>query len=64
MAWWIPRKRRESQLGGLVRDSEGVEVRLGDRVRIFDVDTGVVVFSIDKDEYSAEFPKEDWNSIK
>jgi hypothetical protein len=40
--------------------SNGVEVRLGDRIRLFGGDIGLVVFSIDTDEYSAEFPREDW----
>jgi len=36
------------------------EVRLGDRVRMGDDSGGVVVFSIDTDEYSEEYPKADW----
>jgi hypothetical protein len=44
--------------------SDGAEVRLGDRVRLFDADMGVVVFSIDTDEYSEDFPRGDWAYLK
>ena len=43
---------------------DGTEIRLGDRVRLYGVQTGVVVFSIDTDEYSDEFPKGDWAYLK
>ena len=42
-----------------MRDSNGVEVRLGDRVQLYGVDVGIVVISIDTDEYANEFPKAD-----
>jgi hypothetical protein len=38
---------------------DGQIVRIGDKVLLGD-DEGVVVFSIDTDEFSVEFPKEDW----
>jgi hypothetical protein len=38
-------------------------IRLGDRVLIANHVTGIVVFSIDTDEYSPEFPKEDWEYL-
>ena len=38
---------------------DGRQARIGDHVRIQDFE-GVVVFSIDTDEYSADFRKEDW----
>jgi hypothetical protein len=41
--------------------SDGVEVRLGDRVQLYNVEAGIVVFSIDTSEYSDEFPKGDWS---
>jgi hypothetical protein len=47
-----------------MRYRDGVEVRLGDRVKVFDADVGTVVFSIDTDEYAAEFPKAVWNYLK
>ena len=42
----------------------GEEVRLGDKVKLWEGCFGVVVFSIDTDEYSAEFPKEDWSYLR
>ncbi|HEY1151582.1 MAG TPA: hypothetical protein VGF27_23605 [Pseudoduganella sp.] len=40
--------------------SDGQEVRVGDRVRMGDDSDGVVVFSIDRDEYAADYPKAEW----
>ena len=37
---------------------DGVEMRLGDRVRIVNGDTGVVVASMDTGEFSADYPRE------
>lgn len=39
---------------------DGQEVRVGDRVRRGDDDGGVVVFSIDRDEYATDYPKAEW----
>jgi hypothetical protein len=39
--------------------ADGAQNRRGDRVRLFDMQTGVVVFSVDADEYSEEFPKDE-----
>jgi hypothetical protein len=47
-----------------MRYIDGVEVRLGDRVRIYDSDSGTVVFSIDAGEYSEGFPEKDWGYLK
>jgi len=47
-----------------MKDSNGVEIRLGDRVRIYDMDIGIVVVSVDTDEYSDEFPQNDWGYLK
>lgn len=44
--------------------ADGVEIRQGDRVRLYGVQTGVVVFSVDTDEYSDEFPKDEWAYLK
>ncbi|MBR0968507.1 hypothetical protein JQ554_30515 [Bradyrhizobium diazoefficiens] len=44
--------------------SGGQDVRLGDRVRLGDDDGGVVVCSIDTDEYSAAAPKAEWSYLK
>ena len=39
-------------------------IRLGDRVTMGSGINGVVVFSIDTDEYSPEFPKDKWEYLK
>lgn len=38
---------------------DGREARLGDRVRLGEKE-GIVVFSIDTDEFSESFPREEW----
>ncbi len=38
---------------------DGREARLGDRVRLGERE-GIVVFSIDTDEFSEAFPREEW----
>jgi hypothetical protein len=43
--------------------AKGKQVRLGDRVMVADHVTGIVVFSVDTDEYSPEFPKENWGYL-
>ncbi len=44
-------------------DSKGRLIRLGDRVAIGRGLDGVVVLSIDTDEFSPEFPKADWEYL-
>jgi hypothetical protein len=39
---------------------DGIEARLGDRVRITNGDTGTVIASMDTDEYGPEATKENW----
>ncbi|QGW64737.1 hypothetical protein GOY17_07290 [Lysobacter soli] len=39
---------------------DGQEVRVGHRVRLGEDSGGVVVFSIDRDEYAADYPKAEW----
>lgn len=41
----------------------GQESRLGDRIRIGGDSSGVVVCSIDTDEYTPEFPREQWSYL-
>jgi hypothetical protein len=41
-------------------DANGMLIRLGNRVSIGNAIDGVVVFSIDTDEFSTEFPKDKW----
>jgi len=46
-----------------MRYKNGSAVRLGDRVRLSNGDEGTVVFSIDTDEYSPDFPKAEWSYL-
>ena len=41
-------------------DEKGKLIRVGDRLNIAPGLEGTVVFSIDTDEFSPEFPKSDW----
>jgi hypothetical protein len=42
---------------------DGQEARLGDRKRVGGDFTGLVVCSIDTDEYTREFPREQWSYL-
>jgi hypothetical protein len=42
---------------------DGQEVKVGDRVKLGQ-DGGIVVASMDTDEYSEEHPKEQWGYLK
>ncbi len=44
--------------------SDGQEVMLGDKVRLGEDGGGVVVCSIDRNEYSEHQPKEKWEYLK
>lgn len=43
---------------------DGQEVKLGDKVKLGQDEGGVVVCSIDDDEYSDDYPKEQWGYLK
>jgi len=43
---------------------DGQEVRLGDQVKLGENDGGVVVASIDTDEYSDGYPAAQWDYLK
>jgi hypothetical protein len=43
---------------------DGQEVRLGDRVKLGQDDSGVVVASIDAGEYAAAHPRAQWSYLK
>jgi hypothetical protein len=47
-----------------LRYPDGQEIRLGDTVRMDGGAEGVVVFSIDTDEYPDEFPRAHWEYLK
>ena len=42
---------------------DGSEARMGDRVRFPNGDEGTIVCSIDTDEYTAEFTRENWADL-
>jgi hypothetical protein len=42
---------------------EGAEVRMGDRVELWDGNAGVVVCSIDSNEYSVSYPQAAWAQL-
>jgi len=44
--------------------ADGSDARLGDRVRIVNGDTGVIVASMDTNEYSAEYPAENYAHLQ
>jgi hypothetical protein len=44
--------------------SDGTEARLGDRVRITNGDSGVIVASMDTSEFSSEYPAENYADLK
>jgi hypothetical protein len=43
---------------------DGIEIRIGDKVRFANGEHGEVVFSIDTNEWSLDFPKEHWLHLK
>jgi hypothetical protein len=47
-----------------MKDCNGREVRLGDRVKLWDGKHGTVVCSIDTKEFSAEYPESEWSYLK
>jgi len=42
----------------------GQEVRLGDNVKLWSDAEGIVVCSIDTNEYSKEYPESEWGYLK
>ena len=43
---------------------DGQEMRLGDKLEMWDGCTGEVVCSFDTDEYGPSYPKEEWAYLK
>ncbi|MFZ2727852.1 MAG: hypothetical protein WAX77_16490 [Methylococcaceae bacterium] len=43
---------------------DGKEVEIGDKVELWNGNNGVVVCSIDRDEYSELYSKNDWGYLK
>lgn len=44
--------------------SDGQEVRLGDSVKLWEGCYGVIVCSLDTNEYTVDYPKEEWGYLK
>jgi hypothetical protein len=44
--------------------SDGQEARLGDKVKLWEGCYGVVVCSMDTNEYPVEYPKDEWGYLK
>lgn len=44
--------------------ADGQPIRVGDRVKLWNECDGLVVCSIETDEYSAEYTKEEWGYLK
>ncbi len=42
---------------------DGTEAHIGDRVELWDGNVGVVVFSIDTNEYSEAYPEDKWKEF-
>jgi len=43
---------------------DGREIRMGDHVRLSNNEGGVVVFSIDTNEFSDEYPRSEWGYLE
>jgi hypothetical protein len=46
-----------------MRYPDGQEIRLGDRMKLWDGSEAIVVCSIDTQEYSRDFPGEHWEYL-
>ena len=42
----------------------GQEVRVGDKIKLWDDQPGTVVCSIETDEFSKDYPKTEWGYLK
>jgi hypothetical protein len=47
-----------------MKDCNGQEVRIGDRVELWKGNHGTVVCSIDTGEYTADYPESAWGYLK
>ncbi len=47
-----------------MRYPNGAPIKIGDRIKLANGETGTVVFSVDTDEYSSGFPKKEWQYLK
>ena len=43
---------------------DGQKIRVGDTVKLWEGCSGVVVCSMDDDEYTPEYPREEWSYLK
>ena len=51
-------------MAGLMKYADGKEIRLGDQVGLASSDQGIVAASMDSNEYSPEYPGEEWSYLK
>jgi hypothetical protein len=54
----------QTDKGGQLKYLDGQDVKIGDRVRLGDDSGGVVVASIDANEYSDKHPRAQWEYLK
>lgn len=47
-----------------VQYPDGSPVKVGDRIRLSNGDTGDVVACLDSDEFSDDYPREDWKHLR
>ena len=47
-----------------MRYPDGQDVKLGDKVQLWAGSEGIVVCSLDTQEYSAEYPEAEWRYLK
>ena len=59
----LSRRRLSWTLGRQMQYPDGQEARVGDKVLCWDGCVGVVVASMDTNEYSAEHPREQWGYL-
>jgi len=43
---------------------DGTKIKVGDKLQLWDGCIGIVVCSIDDDEYTTDYTKEDWDYLK
>lgn len=43
---------------------DGQKIRVGDKVKLWEGCSGVVVCSMDDDEFAPEYPREEWSYLK
>jgi hypothetical protein len=60
---WVIFSSNLDERDGYMKYRDGQEARLGDRIRVGGDSTGIVVCSIDTDDYTPEFPRDQWGYL-